>query len=62
MSNKRLKDTNMDTKMDIRKNEAQKVAKTWRMNDERNKRIEAKKQRMQELDDIALIEEGDYCD
>jgi hypothetical protein len=52
----------MDTKMDIRKNEAQKVAKTWRMNDERNKRIEAKKQRMQELDDIALIEEGDYCD
>jgi hypothetical protein len=41
---------------------AQKVADTWRMNDERNKRIEAKRQRMQELDDIALIEEGDYCD
>lgn len=35
------------------------MANVWRLNDERNKRIESEKRRLQELDDIALINEGD---
>lgn len=38
------------------------MSNVWKMNDERNKMIERRKQRMQELDDIALINEGDYAE
>jgi hypothetical protein len=40
----------------------EKVAKVWRLNDERNKRIEEEKYRKQLMDDIALINEGMYED
>jgi hypothetical protein len=38
------------------------MSNVWRLNDERNKHIEQRKQRMQELNDIALIDEGMYED
>lgn len=37
------------------------TASVWKANDERNRRIEQEKQRIQELDDIALINEGEYA-
>jgi hypothetical protein len=36
------------------------MANVWRLNDERNKRIEAEKKRLQDLDCIAEIEAGLY--
>ncbi len=36
------------------------MSNVWKLNDERNKHIEREKQRMQELDDISLINEGDF--
>lgn len=36
------------------------VSECWRLNDERNQRIEAEKRHRQLIDDIACIDEGDY--
>jgi hypothetical protein len=40
--------------------DAQRIALVWQLNDERNRNIEQKKKRMQELDDIACISEGEW--
>lgn len=37
------------------------MSNVWRLNDERNKRIEAEKRHRQLMDDIACIDEGEYA-
>ena len=37
------------------------VSECWRLNDERNRRIEAEKRHRQLMDDFACIDEGDYA-
>lgn len=36
------------------------VGKCWRLNDERNKRAESEKFSIQLMDDIALVNDGEY--